>query len=261
MTRLLHLSDTHLHAPGAQTLHPEIDARARLEEVIDRVRAHGPFDAVVITGDVCDDGSEVGAAAVRDLVDGLAPVVLAVPGNHDLPDPVSEAFGPPFADIGPWHLIGCSTQVEGEVAGVGGGALEAIAAIGDRPAVLLMHHPVESLSTHEWFTLGGRDEVLEAIEAHTEPLVILSGHTHESFEGRLGEAYLIGAPATYYSIRHRGDEFDFVTSEFGAAVVTLEDPGGQVKVEFIILSDDQTRIEDRIDRPGTHSAVRRQDGG
>lgn len=260
MTRLLHLSDTHLHAPGVQTLHPEIDSRARLKQVVDRVRAHGPFDAVVVTGDVCDDGSEVGARTVRDLLDGLAPVVLAVPGNHDLPGPVHQTFGPPFAEVGEWHVVGCSTQVEGEVAGVGGGALEALAEIGDRPAVLLMHHPIDSRSTHEWFTLGGRDEVARAVESHHTPLVILSGHTHESFQGRLGGAYLIGAPSTYYAIRHRGDEFDFVPSEFGAAVVTLDGSGGEPTVEIITLTDDQSRIEDRIDPPGTHPVTERQDG-
>lgn len=260
MTRLLHLSDTHLHAPGAQTLHPEIDPRARLQDVTDRARAYGPFDAVVVTGDVCDDGSEVGARAVREMLDGLAPVVLAVPGNHDLPGPVREAFGPPFAQVGPWHVVGCSTQVEGEVAGVGGGALEALAGLDDRSAVLLMHHPIESRSTHDWFTLRGREEVVEAVRARSGPLVILSGHTHESYQGRLGEAYLIGAPATYYAIRHRGPEFSFVPSEFGAAIVTLRKPGEEPKVEFLTFTDDQAAIDDRIDPPGTHPAMQPQDG-
>lgn len=260
MTRLLHLSDTHLHAPGARTLHPEIDSRARLEEVVDRVRAHGPFDAVVVTGDVCDDGSEVGARTVRDLLDGLAPVILAVPGNHDLSDPVRQAFGAPSADVGPWRVVGAETQVEREVAGVGDRVMEVLAGIGEQPTVLLMHHPIESRSTHEWFTLGGRDEVVDAVVGHRAPLVILSGHTHESYQGRLGEAYLIGAPSTYYAIRHRGDEFDFAPSEFGAAVVTLGDPGAEPSVEIITLTDDQATIEDRLDRPGTHPVVDRQEG-
>lgn len=249
MTRILHLSDTHLHAPGAQTIHPEIDTRARLVEVIDRVRAYGPFDAVVVTGDVCDDGSEIGAVAVRELVDGLAPVVLAVPGNHDRSAPVREAFGEHVAEVGPWHVVGADTHVDGEVAGVGGGVLEALAEIGDRPAVLLMHHPIESRSTHEWFTLGGRGAVVAAVEAHPAPLVILSGHTHEAHESRLGPAYLIGAPATYYAIRHHGDTFEFVPAEYGAAVVTLDDDTFEPSVELVLFTDDAMRVEDRIDLP------------
>lgn len=250
MTRLLHLSDTHLHAPGAERLHPEIDPRTRLEEVVDRIRAHGPFDGVAVTGDVCDDGSEVGARAVRDIVDGLAPVVLAVPGNHDLSAPVREVFGAARATVGEWSLVGVETQVEGEVAGVGDGVAPALADVGERPTVLLMHHPLQSRSTHEWFTLRGGDEARAAVAAHTGPLVVLSGHTHESYQARLGQAYLVGAPSTYYTIRHRGAEFDFVPGEFGAAVVTLAEPGAEPKVEFLTLTDDQGAIEDRLDPPG-----------
>ncbi|MCA1782680.1 MAG: metallophosphoesterase [Dermatophilaceae bacterium] len=249
MTRLLHLSDTHLHAPGAATLHPQIDTRARLLEVVDRVRAYGPFDAVVITGDVCDDGSEMGAEAVRESVDGLAPVILAVPGNHDLAEPVRDVFGEPRAELGPWVVVGVETQVEGEVAGVGDSLAPALAEIGDRPAVLLMHHPLESRSTHEWFTLGGRDAAVTAVEAHAAPLVVLSGHTHEPYAARCGTAHLLGAPATYYSIRHDGGSFEFVPAEYGTAVVTLDDETLEPSVELVMLTDDRMRVEDHIDLP------------
>jgi predicted phosphodiesterase len=247
VTRILHLSDTHLHAPGAATLHPEIDIRARLEQVLERVRAYGPFDAVVVTGDVCDDGSDVGAKEVRDLLDGLAPVVLAVPGNHDFSTPVRAAFGEPRAEVGPWRIVGVETQVEGEIAGVADGVAPALAELDGRPGVLLMHHPIVSRSTHEWFVLGGAAQAEQAVAAHPAPLVVLSGHTHEPFEGRAGDAYLIGAPATYYSIRHDGPDFEFVLDRFGAAVVTLDDDRFVPAVELVLLEDEAVLVDDRID--------------
>jgi len=249
VTRLLHLSDTHLRAPGASSLHPEIDVAARLAEVVDRIRAHGPFDAVVVTGDVCDDGSEVGARAVRDALDGLAPVILAVPGNHDLAAPVRAAFGEPRAEVGPWLILGIETQVEGEVAGVADGVAPALAEIGERPAVLLMHHPIESRSTHEWFTLREGAAAAEAVATHTAPLVVLSGHTHEAYAARLGSAHLFGAPSTYYSIRHDGTEFEFVTSEFGAAVVELGEPGQDPEVDVVMVTDSTMTVEDHLTAP------------
>lgn len=238
MTRLLHLSDTHQHVPGATTLHPDVDARARLIDVLERMRPEGPFDAVVITGDVCDDGSEVGARAVHALVESLAPVVLAVPGNHDLSAPVRAVFGEPAAQVGRWLVQGVETQVEGEVAGIGDGVAPALAEIGDRPAVLLMHHPLQSRSSHAWFTLGGGEEARAAVAEHTAPLVVLSGHTHEPYAGRCGSAYLFGGPATYYSIRHDGDDFSFVVSEYGAAIVTLDDDSSEPSVRVVMLRDD-----------------------
>lgn len=237
MTRLLHLSDTHLHAPGFATLHPEIDTRARLERAIGHVREHAPFDAVVITGDVCDDGSEEAAHRVRAMVDGLAPVILAVPGNHDFSAPVRTAFGTPRADVGDWLVIGIETQVEGHVEGVADQIVPALAEAGEHPAVLLMHHPIQSRSTHEWFTLRGGEAAARAVASHTAPLVILSGHTHEAYASTLGSAHLLGAPSTYYTIRHRGDEFDFVPAQFGAAMVTLDEPGRAPSVDLIMLSE------------------------
>ena len=256
MTRILHLSDTHLHAPGAQTLHPEIDIRSRLEQVLERVRAYGPFDAVVVTGDVCDDGSDVGAKEVRDLLEGLAPVILAVPGNHDLSAPVRAAFGEPRAQVGPWTLIGVETQVEGEIAGVADGVTPALAELREGPGVLLMHHPIVSRSSHEWFVLAGGAGDDRAVAYPRDPLVVLPGHPPEPFEGRAGDAYLIGAPATYYSIRHDGPRFEFVLSRFGAAVVTLDDERFEPTVDLVMLEDETMRGEDHL-----HLAVPDLPGG
>ena len=247
MTRLLHLSDTHVSAPGARSQHPEIDARARLVEVVERCRAYGPFDAVVVTGDVCDDASGDGAGAVRDALEGIAPVVLAVPGNHDHAAPVREAFGPPVADVGPWRLVGADTHVEGEIAGVADRAVAALEELGERPAVLLMHHPLESRSSHEWFTLGDGERLAATLESHPAPLVVLSGHTHQAYESRRGRAHLIGAPSTWYAIRHREDEFDLVLSEYGAMVVTLDDTTLEASAEVVTLTDRGMLTEDRID--------------
>ncbi|MDO5502270.1 MAG: metallophosphoesterase [Actinomycetia bacterium] len=246
MTRILHLSDTHLHAPEAETLHPEIDARARLEKVLEQVRSYGPFDAVVVTGDVCDDGSQVGAADVHELIKGLAPVVLAVPGNHDLADPVRSVFGEPHAEVGPWTIVGVQTQIEQQVHGDGSAVPAALAELGERPVILLMHHPISSRSTHEWFSLEHREEAAAAVESYPGPLVVLSGHTHEAFEGRLGTAHLLGAPSTYYSIRHDGEEFEFVATAHGAQVVNLDDDQRSAEVEVVLLEEPQDGIADRI---------------
>ena len=92
--RLLHLSDTHLHDPQWSTYHPEIDSAARLDAVLAATREHGPFDAIVLTGDVTDDYSVVGALAVHERLTAAYPGVplLVVPGNHDLTESVREVF-------------------------------------------------------------------------------------------------------------------------------------------------------------------------
>ena len=225
MPRLLHLSDTHLAAPGAPSAHPELDAAARLREVIAAVMCQGPFDAVVLTGDICDDGSAQGAAAVHEIVSHCAPIVLGVPGNHDLSARVREAFGRAQAWLEDWRILGVETQVEGEVAGVAEDAVAEIDELDDFPTVVLMHHPLLSRSTHPWFTLGNAEALAGVVQRHAGPLVLLSGHTHEAFDARLGEAYLYGAPSTYYGIVHEGDTWSYAPDVIGARIVELAADG------------------------------------
>lgn len=229
MPRLLHLSDTHLSAPGAPSAHPEIDAAGRLRAVLEGTAPHGPYDAIVVTGDVCDDGSIEGARAVHGMLGHLARVVLAVPGNHDTTAAVEQVFRPPSAQVGAWTVIGASTNVPGQVAGDARPLATALAHLDalapDRPAVLLHHHPVHSPSAHEWFTLAHREEVLAALDRRTAPLLMLSGHTHEAYDEQVGPVRFVGAPATYYGLRHDADRWTHEPSTTGAVVLDLADDG------------------------------------
>jgi predicted phosphodiesterase len=177
-----------------------LDAATRLREVIVAALRQGPFDAVLLTGDICDDGSAQGAAAVHEIVSHCAPIVLGVPGNHDLSAPVRETFGRAQAWLEGWRILGVETQVEGEV-------------------------PLLSRSTHPWFTLGNAEALAGVVQRHAGPLVLLSGHTHEAFDARLGEAYLYGAPSTYYGIVHEGDTWSYAPDVIGARIVELAADG------------------------------------
>ena len=88
-----------------------------------------------------------------------------------------------------------------------------------------MHHPLLSRSTHPWFTLGNAEALAGVVQRHAGPLVLLSGHTHEAFDARLGEAYLYGAPSTYYGIVHEGDTWSYAPDVIGARIVELAADG------------------------------------
>ncbi|MGI4895836.1 MAG: metallophosphoesterase, partial [Janthinobacterium lividum] len=95
--RILHLSDTHLMAPGA--LHQGVvDTTAVLREVCAGLQGVGPLDVVVVSGDVSDDGSIASYEAARDIVEAFARAhgALAVyaMGNHDLPTGFTAVLGP-----------------------------------------------------------------------------------------------------------------------------------------------------------------------
>lgn len=224
MPRLLHLSDTHLLGPGSTSPHPQIDPEARLVAVLATAAASGPFDAVVVTGDVADDGSVEAVRRVHELVRPLAPIVVGVPGNHDDTDAVTQVFGVEPAHVGAWQIRGAATNVPGEIAGRADAVLDLVAEC-VAPTVVLMHHPVRSRSTHPWFTLGGAGELEQRLSDHRIPLILLSGHLHQAFDDTVGDVRLYGAPATFYGIAHDGQEWTPHEAPTGALVVDLDDDG------------------------------------
>ncbi|WP_258724877.1 metallophosphoesterase [Cellulomonas sp. NS3] len=94
--RILHLSDTHLSAPGVLH-HGAVDTLEATRRVLAACAVLPAPDVVVVSGDVSDDGSPESYAAARDVVGGWAHargarVVLAA-GNHDQRDPFRAVLG------------------------------------------------------------------------------------------------------------------------------------------------------------------------
>lgn len=224
MARLLHISDTHLLGPDSESEYPAVDPRGRLITVLAAAGVAGPFDAVVLTGDIADDGSREAVLCARELLRPMAPVVVAVSGNHDGTDVVAEVFGTDSPRIGAWQILRAATNQTGEIAGQAGPVLDLLDSC-TAPTALLMHHPMRSHSTHPWFTLADGEELEQRLSKHRRPLVLLSGHTHEAFEDVVGDVRLLGAPSTFYGIRHDGEQFEPHGAPTGALIVELSDEG------------------------------------
>lgn len=96
----LHLTDLHFGLDGQSSLWPNV--RQAFWDDLEKLHAKsGPWDAVLFTGDLVQSGKENEYAALEDKVLGPLwdhfaklgskdPVLLTVPGNHDLVRPVPE---------------------------------------------------------------------------------------------------------------------------------------------------------------------------
>jgi Calcineurin-like phosphoesterase len=93
--RWLHLTDLHVGMPGMSPLWPSVKEYLYrdLEEIH---RIAGPFDLVLFSGDLVQSGQDAEYEELAGLLDdlwrhfgklGSSPVLLAVPGNHDLARP------------------------------------------------------------------------------------------------------------------------------------------------------------------------------
>lgn len=254
MARLLHLSDLHVVAPGARAS-GVLDTGALLAQAVEallaRAAALGPLDAVLITGDISDDASPESYALARAELARFGLPLLVIPGNHDGRAALHAAFGDaagPGAD-GPldWavdiagaRIIGLDTLVEGQ----GGGRLQpeslaflarslpgALPRAPDQACVVALHHPPLRTGIAFMDAIGLENaQALEAVlAASAGPVLVVAGHVHGVYLGRLGPHPVITAPSlcSGFALDRRPDApVGFFAGPTGAGLIDTAGAGG-----------------------------------
>lgn len=199
----------------AQFSDPHIEDRATPAEFIDTAAclraavAHlnrldpGP-DAVLITGDLVDTGSEADYRLLRALLAPLRVPVYLQPGNHDDRAELCRAFPDhhylpePGAHIQytvehlPVRLVVLDTLIPGQV---GGELCQArldwlaarLAEQPRRPTIVALHHPPFDTGIRSMDRVGlvaGREALGELIGAHPQVERVLCGHLHRVIQRR-----------------------------------------------------------------------------
>ncbi|WP_328856296.1 metallophosphoesterase [Williamsia herbipolensis] len=199
MLTVAHISD--LHFSG------EADHRARVEAVLGHISARADgIDALVVTGDITDDGSpaqyEEAAAVLRGVP---LPTTLLIPGNHDRRDEFGFGlFGRHTHDMplnrsamiaGALFLM-CDSTIPGRNDGYLSDDTLAwmdreITAVGQGvPVIVCFHHPpvVLGMPFMDSIRQTGEDRLVRLVEKHPGIVGFLCGHAHTgavtSFAGR-----------------------------------------------------------------------------
>jgi 3',5'-cyclic AMP phosphodiesterase CpdA len=206
---LLQLSDPHLTAE-------ESAADERLALALETVRVSGLRPAaILLTGDLSDDGSPESYARVRGAVDPLgaelgAPVI-ALPGNHDVAGAFREAMldGAPLhraVDVDGVRIVALDTTVPGRAHGeLGAGQLEWLTDVLARQAkhgtVLALHHPPIPTAHPLLSRIGLRDPSrLGDVLRGRDVRFVLCGHAHAVAAGTLAGVPVWSAPALHVTM-------------------------------------------------------------
>ncbi len=216
MTTILQLSDTHI-APKGTLVSDRVDTQAALKRLVARIEELlpqvEPVDAVLVSGDISDKGSSESYVHFRELIAPLDLPVFVIPGNHDLREPMRQAFA---ADgylpqtgklnwhrrVGSVHLIGLDTLVEGQ----GGGALDvgsfeflksALGAAGDAPVLLALHHQpyASGIAFMDKIGLDGAEEMARLLRDCQNEIRVVCGHIHSTMISSIGSKVVISAPS------------------------------------------------------------------
>lgn len=247
MTTILQISDPHLSRPGTLVSNrlntAEACARlvARIREVAPQI---GPIDAVLVSGDVSDDGEAESYALFKALMQDVDVPLFVIPGNHDDRSTLRSSFAdggymPPDGklnwrrNLGDLMLIGLDTLIEGQ----GGGEVDAetldflaaaLAEAGGAPVLLALHHPpfVTGIQFMDRIGLEGADRLASILAAHSGPIRVAFGHIHCTMIAEVGGKLAVScpSPASSFPLDLRPDApGGFMTEEDGFMVHVWRD--------------------------------------
>ncbi|NGY60352.1 hypothetical protein G7043_15590 [Lentzea sp. NEAU-D13] len=218
MTTLLHFSDPHLDG--------STERADRLRAVLDLLPVSRRPDAVVVTGDVADNGAAEEYAQFRAVMEDRGPW-LAVPGNHD--DPVLLA-GVPFLDVGGLRILGLDVTVAGEDHGElrDEVAEQAVSLAADANSTVLAFHQPPVRIGHSYvdpMCLLDAEPLARLVERIGNVTAILCGHVHTAAASSFAGVPLLIAPGIVSALRPDPDQRPLVdrTQPPGMALHSFED--------------------------------------
>ena len=207
---VVQLTDCHIgHDWGRDA---DADLRAAVDVVAARLPA--PAAAVIVTGDIANNGTPDEYCRAREVLEQLGAPIVALPGNHDHRGHLADAFGIPptgrddlshTTDLGPLRVIALDTQRTGE----DGGQFDeprrrwlegALAGDDTTPTLLAMHHPPLVTGVPAMDAIGFPDDerlaLVDTIAGRSQVRRIIAGHVHRVVSGAAGATPVLTIPAT-----------------------------------------------------------------
>lgn len=245
MTLLAQLSDPHVEvgpgdAASAEALAAAVRAVRRLEPAP---------DAVLVSGDIVNDGDAPSYARAAELLAELELPVHVLPGNHDDRAALRAAFPSTAvhgADDAPYRwavrcaglrLVGCDTTVPGSDAGhLDTDTLSWLVRTleGDpTPTILAMHHPPIEIGIAALDAIALPDDDRSALGGilETAPQIrrVVCGHVHRAAAGELGGVGVFTCPSVYLQAR----------LDLGAGGRIVLEPGGRAFGVHVLRDDER----------------------
>lgn len=230
-----------------------VDPVVRVERVVEAVRSlPNPVDAVVVTGDLTDDGSEENYRRVRELLERFDAPVHVLPGNHDDRRNLRQAFGLPGTGeepinysvaIGELRLVVFDSIVPGQDAGEYSEEQldwldQELGRHSGSPTLLALHHPPLPTGMPEWdainLTPADREAMADVVARHPQLLAIAGGHLHRTAAGTLAGCAVFSAPSASLQARpdFANNDVDFVDPP-GFALHVFHDGDFSSQVELL----------------------------
>ncbi|OPH56970.1 hypothetical protein BC351_26530 [Paenibacillus ferrarius] len=244
--RFVHLTDTHLNAPGKEGQFPNSKHYEKVRQTIRHIRETKVDPAfVLVTGDLSHGGDEEDYVFIRSLFDEaseqLGVPVYVVLGNHDhlsafrqgyLGEAPSEDPYYYVQNINGLRLIGLNSQIPNQP----GGRIDEVQLAwleqqlltpAPKGTIVALHHPLFSLGgfTAKGLLVENRDEVARVV-AGTDVIGMFAGHIHSNLFGTYQGIFHVAAAGTAFTaeLGEGKEHFQFIDI-CGYNIVTVSEEG------------------------------------
>jgi 3',5'-cyclic AMP phosphodiesterase CpdA len=220
---LCQISDLHIKAER-KLAYGRVDTAGMLERCVAAILRLAPApDAVLITGDLVDRGSDAEYELLAQLIaplstQGHLPVYL-IAGNHDERDALRRNF-PAHTYLRQWapfvqyaidahalRIVALDTVIPGQ----GGGLVCAerldwldrtLSQAPEQATVILMHHPpfITGIGHMDRVGLDNSDALEAVVRRHPQVERVLCGHLHRSIQARFGGTVASTCPSTAHQV-------------------------------------------------------------
>lgn len=245
---IVQLTDCHLLADPQTTLRGVNTDQSLVAVINDLAQLTPPPELILATGDLAQDGSLAAYQRLKAYLSELATTVYLIPGNHDDPAVMNQAFAERDAfrymetvHINSWHIVPLSTVAPGSDRGYVtaqeltrlDGALRQ--AHGSHVLLAMHHQPVPAnMPALDATAVANAGELFAVIDSHEQVRAIVWGHIHRRFEGWRNGVRLLGAPSTCFQFKPEGNKVTVDEVPPGYRRLSLA-PDGTVKssVKFL----------------------------
>jgi len=216
---LAQITDPHIKK-GRGLAYGHVDTAAFLEAVVKHLNAFIPdVDAVIVTGDLTDQGQSEEYAAIRPILDELSMPWYVIPGNHDHRENLIQAFSDHdylaqcsgfvqyAVDDYPVRLIGLDTLEVGEPYGYL--CQDRLSWLDtclnekpDKPTMLFLHHPPFAIGIQHMDVqrLQNADDLFQVLAGHSQVRHVACGHVHRASETCINGIAVSIAPNSAHSV-------------------------------------------------------------
>ena len=234
---LAHLSDIHLFRNKKEVLKEAVNTFEKFQVIIKNIRKKiDHIDAIVITGDLSEDGSEESYQNVEQELKKLEVPSYWLPGNHDnfnnIPRYISEKHVLKSVKIGSWNIIFLDTTIKGVDHGtINMKELNRLNSFltenKNKSTLVCMHHPPIDVQSEFIDVLGlkNRKDFWQVVSRHSNVKGILFGHVHQVVRMTLNNIFLTSPPATCMQWVPLSKDFAFTTKHIGYQIIKLNETG------------------------------------